>query len=71
MWEEKDAVIPTLKRPVMKKTSAEEDAAEHGTEGQECPGEGLGTLTTVHRGWTSPGVVPWRRVIKREEQRMG
>ena len=59
MWEEKDAVIPTLKRPVMKKTSAEEDVAEHGTEGQECPGEGLGSSTTVQRGWTSPGVVPW------------
>ena len=69
MWEEKDAVIPTLKRPVMKKTSSELDAAENGTEGQECPVEGLGISSRFHR-WTSPGVVPWRRVIKREEQRM-
>ena len=47
-WEEKDVVTPTLKRPVMEKTSADEDAVEHGAEGQECPGEGLGTSTTVH-----------------------
>ena len=58
-WKEKNAIIPTLKTAVKKATSVEEDAAEHGTEGQECLGEGLGTSTTVHRGWTSPGAVPW------------
>ena len=36
VWEEKDAVIPTLKRPVMKKILAEVYAAENGIEGQEC-----------------------------------